>query len=99
MNADRCARIFLTPTPALESAVVKIAPLAWHRDLLALVSAWFIDEWPGWYGPGGRGDAAADLAAFAAAQTRLPLGLVAFDNRVPVGVAASSRSLCRRIGI
>jgi GNAT superfamily N-acetyltransferase len=89
VNADRSAKILLTPTPALESAdVVTIAPLALHRDLLPLVSAWFIDEWPGWYGPGGRGDAAADLAAFAATQTRLPLGLVAFENRAPVGVAA-----------
>lgn len=89
MNGYRSARVFPTPTPASGSArAITIAPLALHRELLPLVSAWFIDEWPGWYGPGGRGDAAADLAAFAASQTHLPVGLVAFENRAPVGVAA-----------
>lgn len=73
-----------TPTPA----PVTIAPLSGHRDLLPLVAAWFVAEWPGWYGPGGRGDLWADLTAFAASERALPVGLLAFRDGRPVGAAA-----------
>jgi GNAT superfamily N-acetyltransferase len=45
-------------------------------------------EWPGWYGPDGPGDAAADLAAFANPGGALPVGVVALDPAGdPVGLA------------
>ncbi|MFP5356432.1 MAG: GNAT family N-acetyltransferase [Gemmatimonadota bacterium] len=65
-----------------------IAPLASHRNLVPLLAAWFIAEWPEWYGPGGRGDALADLTSFAASASTLPVGLVALVENEPVGVAA-----------
>lgn len=65
-----------------------ISPLARHRELLPVLARWFIEEWPEWYGPGGRGSAAEDLAAFAASESILPVGLVAFDDDTPIGVAA-----------
>lgn len=70
------------PTP------ITIAPLAQHRDLLPLVAAWFVAEWPAWYGPGGPGDIWADLEAFAASERALPVGLVALVDGQPVGAAA-----------
>jgi GNAT superfamily N-acetyltransferase len=68
--------------------MIVIAPLARHRALVPLLGRWFVQEWPAWYGPGGRGDALADLTAFAASETELPIGFVAFDDGTPVGVAA-----------
>jgi GNAT superfamily N-acetyltransferase len=53
-----------------------------------LLAAWFVAEWPDWYGPGGRGDAMADLTSFAASESTLPVGLIAFEENRPVGVAA-----------
>src|SRR5688572_9185546 len=67
---------------------VVIEPLARHRHLVPLVAHWFVQEWPGWYGPGGRGDAAADVAAFARSETELPVGVVAFAGGEPVGAGA-----------
>jgi GNAT superfamily N-acetyltransferase len=69
-------------------AAVNIAPMARHRALLPLVAGWFVAEWPGWYGPGGPGNAWADLTAFAEAQTVLPVGLMAFVDGRPVGAGA-----------
>ena len=42
----------------------------------ATLECWFVEEWTPWYGPGGQGDAAADLAACAGRDT-LPICLVA----------------------
>lgn len=78
-------RSFLGEALAL---VLTISPLALHRDLVPLLASWFVEEWPDWYGPGGRGDAVADLTAFATSQSTLPIGLIAFDENDPVGVAA-----------
>lgn len=64
-------------------------PLARHRHLLPQVAQWFVAEWPAWYGPGGAGDAPADVAAFAASEHALPVGIVAFDRcGLPVGIGA-----------
>lgn len=52
------------------------------------MASWFVQEWPEWYGRGGRGNAEADLHAFAASEATLPIGVVAFDGDAPVGVAA-----------
>jgi GNAT superfamily N-acetyltransferase len=65
-----------------------IEPLAHHRCRLPLVAEWFVGEWPGWYGPGGQGDLSADLAAFAASDIELPLGLLVIDDGQPVGIGA-----------
>lgn len=70
------------------AGTVRIAPLARHREFLPLLSQWFVEEWPEWYGAGGRGDAVHDLAAFAASESILPVGIAAFDETKPVGVAA-----------
>lgn len=55
------------------------------RDALA---DWYVREWAPWYGPGGGGDAQADLAACADKQS-LPLCLLAHDpTDLLVGTAA-----------
>jgi len=69
-------------------AAVDVAPMAEHRALLPLVAEWFVSEWPNWYGPGGPGDVSADLTAFAASQTVLPVGVIAFLEGRPVGAGA-----------
>lgn len=68
--------------------MITVAPLADHRGLVPLLRDWFVAEWPAWYGPGARGDALADLTAFAASATALPIGMIAFDAGTPVGIAA-----------
>ena len=68
--------------------VLTISPLAQHRELAPLVAQWFIEEWPEWYGEGGCGNAAQDAAAFAASESSLPVGLIAFEENAPVGVCA-----------
>ena len=55
---------------------------------MPLLASWFVEEWPEWYGPGGRGDAVADLTAFARSQSTLPIGVIALERNVPVGVMA-----------
>ena len=67
---------------------LRVEPLARHRETLSLVEQWFIEEWPGWYGPGGPGNAAADLEAFAASEQTLPVGFLLFQDKVPIGAGA-----------
>ncbi|MFO1298107.1 MAG: hypothetical protein U1F25_17685 [Rubrivivax sp.] len=55
----------------------------------AFFAAAFEAEWPSWYGPGGRGNAQADLLAFADPSGSLPVGVVAIG-------AAISRSVWQR---
>jgi len=69
-------------------AVLTVEPLAKHRDLLPLIQAWFVAEWPSWYGPAGQGNVAADLEEFAASEHCLPVGMVVFEGGVPVGAGA-----------
>jgi len=69
------------------SALVDVASLAAHRDLVPLVARWFECEWPAYYGPGGPGDAAHDAAALATPGP-LPVGFVALQQGTPLGVAA-----------
>ncbi|WP_291200462.1 GNAT family N-acetyltransferase [Hyphomonas sp.] len=65
-----------------------IHPLRDCAEALAPLAIAFRSEWPNWYGPGGPGDAGADLAAFANPQGVLPVGLVALDaHGVPLGTA------------
>jgi len=69
-------------------AAVIVAPMAKHRALLPVVAQWFISEWPSWYGADGPGDVSADLAAFAASERELPVGVVALLDGRPVGAGA-----------
>ena len=68
--------------------MLTISPLTQYRNLVPLLSSWFVEEWPEWYGPGGRGNAVADLTGFATSESELPVGFIALENDVPVGVMA-----------
>lgn len=66
-----------------------VVPLRERPDLCSFFSERFEAQWPDWYGPAGRCDAAADLRAFANAAGELPVGVVALDEGGRgVGVAA-----------
>jgi len=66
-----------------------IRPLRDCPEAIAPLAAAFRVEWPDWYGPGGPGDAAADLAAYANPEGALPSGIVALDTSgEPLGTAA-----------
>jgi GNAT superfamily N-acetyltransferase len=67
---------------------VLVKPLARQLELKSLVEGWLAAEWPGWYGPGGRGDVVQDVLAFATSEKQLPVGLVAFEQGRPVGFGA-----------
>jgi GNAT superfamily N-acetyltransferase len=68
---------------------VTIRPLRNHPDAAAPLAAAFEQEWPDWYGPGGQGHAAADLADYANPDGALPVGVVALSpGGDPIGVAA-----------
>ena len=65
-----------------------IQRLSLHRHHLPLIADWFRSEWPAWYGPGGAGDADADLMRYAQAGPAIPLGLVALAGGQPCGFGA-----------
>lgn len=66
-----------------------VVPLREHPEHCAFLAAGFEAEWPSWYGPGGQGDAQADLLAFANRAGALPVGVVALGRGdQPLGVAA-----------
>lgn len=65
---------------------IQLLPQA--RHLKPTVSQWLLSEWPDWYGKGGPGDLRADVEAFSASHLQLPIGVVAFDNGIPVGFSA-----------
>ena len=58
---------------------IRIVALADAPAAAAVLADWFIEDWTPWYGPGGDGDAAADLAA-CCRRDALPLALVALDR-------------------
>lgn len=68
--------------------MVTVSPLTQYREFVPLLSSWFVEEWPEWYGPGGRGNAVADLTAFATSESKLPVGFIALEKSGPVGVMA-----------
>ncbi len=77
----------MSPTSAIADVVVM--PLRLHASAIAALAEAFRAEWPAWYGPGGPGDADADLHAFANADGALPVGVMAQGpTGQPVGVAA-----------
>lgn len=69
------------------SASCLIDYLADHPEALPFLERLFLDEWPGYYGHDGPGNAQTDLLAYAN-RRGLPVGLVALIDSVPCGVAA-----------
>jgi GNAT superfamily N-acetyltransferase len=69
---------------------IVIRHLADRTHLLPVLQSWFESEWPGYYGPGGKGSARHDLVSYANGDG-IPLGLVAFRGREPCGFAALKR--------
>ena len=66
----------------------RIALLEAHPQAVPVIVRWFKAEWPGWYGPGGQGDAHADLALWRD-DTTLPIARVATSSEgQPLGIAA-----------
>jgi len=76
---------------------VTFSRLADRPELIDQLVAAYESCWPGWYGPGGRGDARADLGARAGAG-RLPLGLVACEAGLAVGACALAGESMSRSG-
>jgi GNAT superfamily N-acetyltransferase len=66
---------------------LRIAHLADYPEAIPVIRRWFEREWAAYYGPGGPGDAAQDLLAYASRGT-LPVGLIAFDDDQLCGIAA-----------
>lgn len=76
-----------------------VIPLRERPDLCDFFARRFESEWSSWYGPGGRGEAAGDLRAFANPGGDLPVAVVALDDSgSAVGIAASAVSLLEREG-
>jgi GNAT superfamily N-acetyltransferase len=69
------------------AAKLRIEYLADHPEVLPILKEWFETEWASYYGPGSRGDAKDDLAAYAN-RTKLPVGMVAFLDNEVCGIAA-----------
>lgn len=73
------------PSPSLP--LLRVLPLRERPDLIPELQAWFQAEWPGYYGPGGPGDAHRDLLAYAQPDpAALPLGLVALQLEASSGL-------------
>jgi GNAT superfamily N-acetyltransferase len=67
---------------------LRIVHLVDAPEAAPVLARWFVDEWTPWYGPGGAGDADADLAACRSREA-LPICLVALDGEGAVlGTAA-----------
>jgi GNAT superfamily N-acetyltransferase len=59
---------------------VVIAALGNAPAVMETLETWFVDEWHGWYGPEGPGDARQDLEKCLQPDTPLPRCLVALDG-------------------
>jgi GNAT superfamily N-acetyltransferase len=71
------------------SIVGTVRPLREYPQLCAFFAEAFKQEWTEWYGPGGRGDADADVQSYANPLGELPVGVVALDaEQRPLGLAA-----------
>lgn len=65
-----------------------IAPLGNHKPLIPVVAQWFREEWPGWYGKDGQGNAEQDLFDWCD-ETELPFARIAMTmTGEPVGIVA-----------
>jgi GNAT superfamily N-acetyltransferase len=66
---------------------VTIAYLSDHQAMMATIEAHFKTQWHAYYGPGGPGDACADIAALCN-KAKLPIGLIALRLGTFVGFVA-----------
>jgi len=74
----------VTTPPAFE-----IALLADHPETVSQIAAGYEAEWPSWYGPGGKGNARADLLARSNTKA-MPIGFVALADGGAVGALTLS---------
>lgn len=58
---------------------IKIIHLQDRPDAVDTLARWFLEEWAPWYGPSGKGDLDADLAAYRSSD-RLPICLLALAS-------------------
>ena len=65
---------------------IRIELLASHPETLPILKLWFETEWSAWYGPGGSGDAEADLITYSN-RNSVPFGMVAYRSDEPCGFA------------
>ncbi len=79
---------------------LRIVHLVDFPQAIPVLTRWFIKEWEPFYGPGGPGDAKADLAA-CCRRDELPIGLVALgmDNDVLGTAALKSSSVGGELGV
>lgn len=68
--------------------LLSFQPLSRVRQHKPLVATWLLAEWPAWYGPQGAGQLEHDVNDFAAAEDKLPVGILAFEDEIPVGFGA-----------
>ncbi len=70
-----------------------IVPLRQVPECIGTFVSLFEQEWPAWYGAGGRGNAGADLAAYGDPSGQLPVGVVARAHEGSfIGIAALKTS-------
>ncbi len=66
---------------------MKITLLADHKEVLPILTAWFLKEWEPYYGVDGPGDAQADLKA-RCNNEEIPIALVAIEGDQICGTIA-----------
>jgi len=76
----RRARRSAHPLGGTETNVPTIIALRQRPEFCEFFARQFEAEWPNWYGPGGQGNATADLMVFANPQGDLPAGVIAIDD-------------------
>lgn len=70
------------------SEILCISPLGAVPWVIPTVARWFEEEWAPYYGPGGPGDARADLTRWCAQET-LPTAILALNEAgEPLGIVA-----------
>lgn len=74
----------------LDLSTLRIGLLADHPEALPALKELFETEWADYYGPGGPGDAEADLRAYSGREG-LPVGLVAWHEGELCGLVALKR--------
>ncbi len=66
---------------------MKIKPLADHKEVLPILTDWYLSEWEPYYGVDGPGDAQADLESRCNYE-EIPIGLVAIKGDQVCGTVA-----------
>jgi GNAT superfamily N-acetyltransferase len=69
---------------------IEIGLLADRPELIGQLAEAYEAAWPGWYGPGGQGDARADLEA-RCRRDGIPCAIVAAEGSLAVGSCALAR--------